>query len=254
MTSNALLRVVLGLSLLFSIAGGCRRIAPYGPTDPSPPVDTSLAQDGSDASVDSLVSRDTVDIDVAVADTVDIAVADIADIDIADTRVIPDMPVCSKPSSTCWDVSAVFTKTEVNWPSYSPKIFGSAVTDNQTIFALFDGGNDSTYTEPSYTPIGTCYSWLAKNGSTDPFNTAQTWHIERKSVDTNTYDIFVRGSSYSDCSNVESTCSGEFQVNLSRGWKIIKTLTCTVNKDSTASYGTQIPTYCTVDKSSAKVS
>ena len=161
---------------------------------------------------------------------------------------------CGKASPTCWDVSAVFHKTDVEYPQYpqySPQIFDKVTTDGQTVHALLDGTSDNTYAEPLYTPSNQCASWIPS-----PFNTPRTWDIERKLISPGTYKILVRGSGAADCAQggIQPDCSGEVRINLKRGWRIDKEIFCSVTTDTMSSNNVFIPTHCTVDKAVGTIS
>ena len=158
---------------------------------------------------------------------------------------------CGTASPTCWDVSAVFSKTDVEWHEYSPQIFNTPVADGQTVYALLDGTSDDTYAEPLFFPSGQCTNWEPA-----PFNTPRTWDIERKRIDPGKYRILVRGSGDADCNYgpIQPECSGDVEINLNRGWKIINEISCSVTTDTVDSNGVLIPTYCKVDQAGGKIS
>jgi hypothetical protein len=183
---------------------------------------------------DSRLAHDLAHADKRIADSL---VRDLADSAVTDGSCGP------VASAQCWDVWAVFAKTD--WEYYPLQIFGQTVVDNQKVYALFDGTEDDTYAEPSFY----CTTWAAPYTG----NRARTWDIERKKVDTHTYRILVRGISDTDCSKGQPVCAGEIHLNAARGWKIAQTVQCTYSTDNSG-HGVTLPTWCTVDPGQGSIS
>jgi hypothetical protein len=150
---------------------------------------------------------------------------------------------CVAASSSCWDVSGVFSKTDFNY--YPVMIFNQTVGDNQKIYALLDGSQDDSYSAPGY---------ICSGYYTEPQPKPQAWFIERKFVSSTSYRLLVRGQSAPDCSLGQPTSAGEVQINMARGWSITQNVSCVVAADNASSNGVAISTWCTVDMAKGIVS
>jgi hypothetical protein len=145
---------------------------------------------------------------------------------------------CGAPSAQCWDVAAMFQKTDFENTAYAPQIFGQAVADNQKAYALLDGAQDDSYEQHPIACGGT---------------RAESWDIERKLVSATSYRILVRGGSAPDCGKGQPVSAGSVEVNAARGWKIAQAVRCDASADNSG-WGVTIPTYCTVDKLQGTIS
>ena len=148
-------------------------------------------------------------------------------------------PPCGAASATCWDVRARLSKTDFN--KFPVEVFGQAVADGQTVYALLDGTIDDTYTEPD----DSCPPYYTKSPR------AQTWDVERKQTGPGVYRILVRGVSMADCNLGQPVCAGEIVVNPGC-WHISQVTSCSVQPDSSG-YNVTLPTFCTVDQQSGTI-
>jgi hypothetical protein len=154
---------------------------------------------------------------------------------------------CSAPGATCkggcYDISAVFKKTDHEHKSYPPKIFGRRAVDGEAVYAALEERTDSSYTTYVH-DCGTFYTGVKK---------ALTWHIERELVEQGKVLVRVRGHSMDDCDKKRAVNIGEIQINKNRGWEISKLIRCYVSPDDNEQ-SDSINTYCKVDQESGNVS
>jgi hypothetical protein len=140
----------------------------------------------------------------------------------------------SPPSPQCWDVSGTFTQLDFPRSDGSTKIFTTKPTLGQPVWANLDA-EDSTYVQSAET----C-QMMARQ-------VPESWFIERKHGDGNTWHITARGLSASDCGRTRAASAGHIAVNGDRGWKIVANNNCTVTDDTTTE------THCTVDMNKGTV-
>lgn len=156
-------------------------------------------------------------------------------------KAIPDLPKpdlgdpCLRAASPeCWDISAIFFKTD--FELYPVEALGQVVADGQKVYGYLDGTKDDTYTTPGYI----CLPYYST-----PKPQPLTWDIERIPIDEKTYKILVRGRSDQDCDKGQALNSGEVEINMARGWKITETIKCQITDDSDKQ-GPAHPAFCIV--------
>jgi hypothetical protein len=134
----------------------------------------------------------------------------------------------SPPSPQCWDVAGTFTQLDFPRSEGSTRIFATKPTLGETVWANFDA-EDSTYVESAEV----CMMVARK--------VPESWFIERKRVDGDTWKLTVRGISAADCGRKRAGSAGRLAINGDRGWKIIGTPICHITDDAPQN------THCTVD-------
>lgn len=137
----------------------------------------------------------------------------------------------------CWDVSAVFSRTDFPVVPTALSIFGRQVVDGETVHAFLDAQDASYATTTTQCSFG------------GPRMTPEAWFIERKTVDSNTYQLLVRGVSEADCGLSRPSCTGQITVNPQSGWRLSQTVRCNVEADNAG-----LSTYCNVDPAQGTIS
>lgn len=151
---------------------------------------------------------------------------------------------CGAAGASCWDVSATFTASDFAMDPASLGIFGAQVINNQSVYALFDGTEDNTYSEVNPYDCPPYYTGAIR---------ARAWAVERKRIDASTYRILVRGISDADCNRGQPKSAGHIELNLARGWTLSATTSCSVVTDTMNSNNVLIPTFCTVDAAAGTI-
>lgn len=124
-------------------------------------------------------------------------------------------------TSSSFDVSGVFSKTDFPYSPNGTHIFTNQVSAGQTQYAYFNGSSDNTFTTGSYMCVPGYGRYSCNPG----------WDIERVFVSTNTYEIWIRGSSEGDCkTGTRSLNAGQLTINTTRGWHITQNLSCVVTR------------------------